>query len=72
MEYVIFVLLGLNVFQLVYWSRQVHKLVDKIMSRNYAEYVQTNRPTLPTVSKDDDSFVEESDVLNELNGVLGR
>ena len=37
---VILSLIGLNVFQHVYWSRQNQKLVDKLMSRNYHEYVQ--------------------------------
>lgn len=31
-------LLGLNVFQTIYWSRQVQKLVDKVMSGSYAQY----------------------------------
>src|ERR1700743_917258 len=35
-------LLILNVFQILFWGRQVQVLVDKLMSRNYAEYVQTN------------------------------
>lgn len=71
MEYIAFGLLVLNVFQMVYWSRQVQKLVDKIMSRNYAEYVQATQPPLPTVSLDDDS-IEESNILDELNGMVQR
>jgi hypothetical protein len=35
----IYILLLLNVFQLVFWSRQVQKLVDKLMSRSYFEYI---------------------------------
>lgn len=70
MEYISLALLGLNVFQMVYWSRQVHKLVDKLMSRNYAEYVQINTPPLPTVRLPDETIVEEKDILAELNGML--
>lgn len=72
MEYIIWGLVGLNVFQMVYWSRQVQKLVDKLMSRNYHEYVQTTQPILPTVQVDDDSEIEESDILGELNGMVRR
>ncbi len=71
MEYVIYALVILNIAQLVFWSRQVQKLVDKLMSRNYAEYVQVNNPPLPTVIVEDD-LVEETDVLNELNGMIGN
>lgn len=36
------------VFQQVYWSIQTHKLIDKLMSRNYHEYTQAERhePTI--------------------------
>lgn len=37
-------LIGLNVFQHIFWSRQVQQLVDKLMSRNYAEYSVVSRP----------------------------
>lgn len=37
-------LVGLNVFQLVYWSRQVQKLVDKVMSRDYHTYQISKQP----------------------------
>lgn len=70
-DYILLALGALNVFQMVYWSRQVQKLVDKLMSRNYAEYVQVNKPPLPTVKVTDDIAVEERDVLNELNGMFG-
>lgn len=74
MMIVIGVLALLNVFQLVYWSRLQSRLIDKLMSRNYAEYVQLSKPqpsqglevTLP-----DQSEVEEQDVLSTLNRMLG-
>lgn len=37
-------LVGLNVFQLIYWSRQVQKLVDKVMSRDYHTYEISKQP----------------------------
>lgn len=37
-------LIGLNVFQLVFWSRQVQQLVDKLMSRNYTDYSVAAKP----------------------------
>lgn len=63
-------LLLLNVFQAVYWSRQVQKLIDKLMSRNYAEYVSLTNPPLPTVKVKSDLEVDERDVLAELNGMI--
>lgn len=38
MEYAFFALIGLNVFQTVYWSWQIHKLINKLMSRDYVQY----------------------------------
>ena len=70
MEYIALALLALNVFQIVYWSRQVQKLVDKLMSRNYAEYVQVSKPPLPTVKVTEDDAVDEREILNELNGMF--
>ena len=73
MEYILIVCIGLillNIFQFFFWSKQVHKLVDKLMSRNYAEYVSIKNPPLPTVSEDD--LGEESDILEELNDMVGR
>jgi hypothetical protein len=68
-------LLALNAFQLVYWSRLQTRLVDRIMSKNYAEYVQLNKPVLPkaleSITLPDDSEIEERDVLNVLNGMFG-
>lgn len=45
-EAAIVCLAGLNVFQLVYWSRQVQKLVDKLMSRDYHTYELSKQPVL--------------------------
>lgn len=37
---VVLVLIAVNVFQFIYWSTQIHRLVDKLMSRTYYEYKQ--------------------------------
>lgn len=50
-------LLGLNVFQTIYWSRQVQKLVDKVMSGSYAQYKssETIAPTQVKAQHSDDT-----------------
>lgn len=72
-------LLALNVFQLVFWSRDHHKLVDKLMSRNYPEYIQsksregtaiTQQPV--QTNKDFESIEEEKVILDEVNSIFGR
>lgn len=67
-------LLVLNVVQFFFWARQNQALVDKLMSRNYAEYIQTSvsaqRPSqvqAPSEAED----TQHSDVLTELNALLG-
>jgi hypothetical protein len=65
----------LNLIQFFFWSRKVSELIDKLMCRNYAEYVQTqslkepvpDKIVLPTIDE-----TEEQDILNELNGMLPR
>lgn len=69
---VCYLLAALNLFQFIFWSRQVHGLIDKLMSRNYAEYVASkaykpSQKSSPTASSD----VPDDMVLNELNGLLG-
>ena len=68
---VIVSLLGLNIFQLIYWSRETHRLIDKVMSKNYAEYVQSEKfkADLPQPRKIDTSEISDDDVLRELNGM---
>jgi len=66
-------LLVLNVIQIFLWGKLTHLLVDKLMSRNYAEWVQANVSAkveakgfvLPS-----DEETEHADVLQELNGML--
>lgn len=73
-ELVILGLLGLNVFQIVYWSRQTHRLIDKIMSRNYAEYITVQKDqatsfSLPEKAKKED-LPEVDEDLERLNSQL--
>lgn len=69
-------LLGLNLFQLIYWSRQVQKLVDKLMSKNYAEFVQVEnlKSPQPNHRKDVDQELEnvheEQAILDQLNSMV--
>lgn len=36
-------------YQQWFYSRQIQKLVDKLMSRNYADYQHAQTPTAPVV-----------------------
>jgi hypothetical protein len=40
---------GLCVFQQVFFFRQIHKLVDKLMSRSYTEYTSASAPKSETI-----------------------
>lgn len=66
-------LLGLNVFQLVFWSRQTGRLIDKLMSRNYAEYKQVEHLASSPNGQTQQAMSLRGDdpVLSELNGMLG-
>lgn len=60
--------LGVNFYQFRFWSRQVQVLIDKLMSRNYADYVYSQKPVenkLPI-----DNNVDENEVLEEINRLL--
>ena len=66
-----------NIVQFIFWSKQVHRLIDKVMSRNYAEFVQAERTRGPSLVKKElgklpeSEQVEEEKVLQELNGLFG-
>jgi hypothetical protein len=69
----IVVLAGLNICQYLFWSRQVNQLLNKLMSRNYAEYVSIEKEIAspPQVKMDlDPAIDEEKEILSELNGML--
>ena len=66
-------LLFLNLVQLIFWSIQNQRLVNKLMSRNYAEYEQAQKPLEPrVVVKEFEEAAEEQDILRELNGMIGH
>lgn len=70
---IILMLATMNVVQLLYWSSQTHKLLDKLMSRNYAEYVQTERfkhelPHARAIDPESESFIDED--LKTLNNTM--
>jgi hypothetical protein len=71
MELYLIIGLGcLNVFQFFFWSLEVHRLIDKLMSKNYAEYISVKKPQLPVVFEQDPDSIDEQDVLKELNGAF--
>lgn len=70
-------LLVLNIYQFRYWSKQNQALVDKLMSRNYAEYAQTEkfvsnyepRTGLQIeLPENDNSFEDPASILNKQMG----
>lgn len=67
-HYVSLGLLLMLIFQQVYLTMTINRLVDKLMSRNYHEYVQSSNPPadIPVV-KIDDEPVED---LNQMFGIL--
>ncbi len=69
-DLIIILMTGLNIFQVVYWSRQVQKLVDKLMSRNYAEYNQSQ--IVPTPRLEVKLPPDDSEDLNALNSFHPR
>lgn len=71
-DYICLLLIGTNVLQFLFWSRHQHKLIDKIMARNYAEYAhyqgpkQTVNQQIATTNNED----LEDEVLREINSQI--
>lgn len=67
-------LLCLNVVQFVFWGVTCQKLMNKLMSRNYAEYDLVKRgPKAVPERKSQSEYeeeLEESQILAELNGTI--
>lgn len=75
MDLVILGLGALNVIQFIFWSVQNQKLVNKLMSRNFAEYdMVLHKPKVQEVKshRDYESDIEEREILAELNGMLPK
>lgn len=49
---IVITLVGLLVFQQVYFMRQVQKLLDKLMSRSYTEYKSAEKPVQRTIKQE--------------------
>lgn len=59
------VLVGLLIFQQVYYTMTINRLLNKLMSRNYAEFVQTEqfmKSNEPNVFKVDVETEPEEDL----------
>ena len=69
---IIVILITVNFLTVVFYQRQVQALIDKSMSKTYAEYVQTKKleqgSPLPAASTQDD--VTDDSVLEELNAIF--
>lgn len=72
---IIIALIALNSFTIWFYQRQVQTLIDKTLSRNYAEYVQSKNleqaDHFPNGSTQEKPHVEDDQVLAELNSILG-
>jgi hypothetical protein len=64
----------LNIVQLIFWGIHTHKLTNKLMSRNFAEYDLVRKG--PPKEKEQIEFseyeeeLEEEEILTELNGMI--
>lgn len=72
---IIIALIALNSFTIWFYQRQVQTLIDKTLSRNYAEYVQSKNleqaDHFSNGSTQEKHHVEDDQVLAELNSILG-
>ena len=70
-EFVIGSLVALNVVQFVCWMNTTQTLVNKLMSRNFHDYVETKQ-LQPEAKTEVVTFDPEYDQLTELNRILPR
>lgn len=61
--------MGLNVFQLVFWSYVVHRLVDKVMSGSYYNYEQAKALNQAPVKEFNNAMVEQFEDLRGVKGI---
>lgn len=71
-SWIILILILLNALQMLFWGYQCQRLINKVMSRNYAEYdLIVNGPReAPPKKEDPISQQEEQEILDELNGLF--
>ena len=76
---VIVILTAWNIIQFYLFEKSMNRLIDKIMSKNYAEYVQSQQlekhasvlPDGSTLLNAKEEQAHEDQVLKELNGFFG-
>lgn len=56
--------------QHLFWTYQTHKLLDKLMCKNFAEYNMIKKQAKTEKPKEIDP-TEEKEILKEINGMLG-
>lgn len=69
------VLSALNIVQLIYWGYHCHTLINKLMSRNFAEYDLVKKGPAKVnqfEALDEEAEQENQSILSELNGLLPR
>lgn len=71
-DWILISLIGLVIFQQIYFLYQIHKLVDKIMSRSFLEYRAAQAPN-PEPKKQEFENIDLSlqEDLRVLNGIMG-
>lgn len=71
-DWIIISLVSLNIFQLIFWSWQNHKLVNKLMCRDFAEYslITNGPPKVEKPEEDPNRIAEEEAVLMEVNSLF--
>lgn len=66
----ILALFGIIIFQQVYMTHSVNKLVNKLMSRDYYSYKQTEEPQEKGVKiKLDEELTEDLSIISDIAGI---
>ncbi len=61
MEWFVVILFGFNIFQMLFWSRIVDRLENKLMSRDFHNYIDSKRPVK---AKNDFKIIRDEIDLN--------
>lgn len=69
-DYLIIGLVSIILIQHLFWTYQVHGLLDRLMCKNLAEYHAIKNPVKVEKPKELDP-IEEKELLKEINGMLG-
>jgi hypothetical protein len=71
---VIVLLIMLNVITILFYQKQVNALVDKVMCKNYPEFVQSKNleqgAHFPNEATQEIEQVKEDELLRELNSII--